>query len=116
MQVVTHRHSLLIEDLILSHRTTRQPRGRRRRASTADARRGGPRPWPGRGACPGGTFRHPKVGPMTLTYEVMRLARTGGRRMVVHQAAPGTPDETAMLRLASTATPAEPESPVLSPS
>ncbi|MEU7723167.1 helix-turn-helix domain-containing protein [Streptomyces tibetensis] len=44
-------------------------------------------------------FRHPKVGPMTLTYEVMRLARTGGQRMVVYQAAPGTPDEAAMLRL-----------------
>ncbi|MFD5161601.1 helix-turn-helix domain-containing protein [Streptomyces hawaiiensis] len=47
------------------------------------------------------SFRHPKVGPMTLTYEVMRLARTGGQRMVVYQAAPGTPDETAMLRLES---------------
>ncbi|MFB7245665.1 transcriptional regulator [Streptomyces populi] len=45
------------------------------------------------------TFQHPKVGPMTLTYEVMRLARSGGQRMVVYQAAPGTPDETAMLRL-----------------
>ncbi|MEU3937122.1 helix-turn-helix domain-containing protein [Streptomyces sp. NPDC029044] len=47
------------------------------------------------------SFRHPKAGPMTLTYEVMRLARTGGQRMVVYQAAPGTPDETAMLRLDS---------------
>ncbi|MGR6974969.1 helix-turn-helix domain-containing protein [Streptomyces cynarae] len=47
------------------------------------------------------SFRHPKVGPMTLTYEVMRLARTGGQRMVVYQAAPGTPDEEAMLRLES---------------
>jgi transcriptional regulator with XRE-family HTH domain len=46
-------------------------------------------------------FQHPKAGPMTLTYEVMRLARTGGQRMVVYQAAPGTPDETAMLRLES---------------
>ncbi|GAA3116319.1 helix-turn-helix transcriptional regulator [Streptomyces rameus] len=45
------------------------------------------------------SFRHPKVGSMTLTYEVMQLARTGGQRMVVYQAAPGTPDETAMLRL-----------------
>ncbi|MEU8028397.1 helix-turn-helix domain-containing protein [Streptomyces sp. NPDC049099] len=45
------------------------------------------------------SFRHPKVGPMTLTYEVMRLARTGGQRMVVYQAAPGTPDEAAMCRL-----------------
>jgi transcriptional regulator with XRE-family HTH domain len=48
------------------------------------------------------TFRHPKVGPMTLTYEVMRLARTGGQRMVVYQASPGTADEKAMLRLDST--------------
>ncbi|MGW0610636.1 helix-turn-helix domain-containing protein [Streptomyces sp. NPDC002788] len=46
-------------------------------------------------------FRHPKAGPMTLTYEVMRLARTGGQRMVVYQAVPGTRDETAMLRLDS---------------
>ncbi|MET9072065.1 helix-turn-helix domain-containing protein [Streptomyces sp. NPDC004232] len=45
------------------------------------------------------TFRHPKAGPMTLTYEVMRLARTGGQRMVVYQAAPGSPDEQAMFGL-----------------
>jgi transcriptional regulator with XRE-family HTH domain len=45
------------------------------------------------------SFRHPQVGPMVLTYEVMRLARTGGQRMVVYQAASGTPDEEAMLRL-----------------
>ena len=45
------------------------------------------------------TFRHPEVGMMTLTYEVMRLARTGGQRMVVYQAAPGTPDDRSMLRL-----------------
>ncbi|AGL16539.1 helix-turn-helix domain-containing protein [Actinoplanes sp. N902-109] len=45
------------------------------------------------------SFRHPKVGRMTLTYEVMRLARTGGQRMVVYQATPGTADEQAMLRL-----------------
>lgn len=44
-------------------------------------------------------FRHPEVGPMTLTYEVMRLARTGGQRMVVYQAASGTVDEKAMLGL-----------------
>ncbi|WP_078630895.1 helix-turn-helix domain-containing protein [Streptomyces griseoaurantiacus] len=46
-------------------------------------------------------FRHPAAGVMTLTYEVMRLARTGDQRMVVYQAAPGTPDEEAMLRLES---------------
>ncbi|MBT2414143.1 helix-turn-helix domain-containing protein [Streptomyces sp. ISL-12] len=45
------------------------------------------------------TFRHPKAGTMTLTYEIMSLARTGGQRMVVYQAAPGTPDEEAVLRL-----------------
>ncbi|MEV0257637.1 helix-turn-helix transcriptional regulator [Streptomyces sp. NPDC050732] len=52
----------------------------------------------------GGTksFEHPKVGPMTLTYEVMALARSGGQRMVVYQAPRGTPDETAMLRLTRT--------------
>ncbi|MGV2915316.1 helix-turn-helix transcriptional regulator [Streptomyces alfalfae] len=51
----------------------------------------------------GGTksFDHPKVGAMTLTYEVMTLARTGGQRMVVYQAEPDTPDEKAMLGLAS---------------
>ncbi|WP_328707355.1 MmyB family transcriptional regulator [Streptomyces mexicanus] len=35
----------------------------------------------------------------TLTYEVMRRARTGGQRMVVYQAAPGIAEEQAMLRL-----------------
>ena len=48
------------------------------------------------------SFLHPKVGPMTLTYEVMRLARTGGQRMVVYQAVPDTADEKAMLRLDAT--------------
>lgn len=59
-------------------------------------------------------FRHPGVGLMTLTYEVMRLARTGGQRMVVYQAAPGTADEEAMLRLESGARPAvsDPRTPV----
>ncbi|KUL54701.1 MULTISPECIES: helix-turn-helix transcriptional regulator [unclassified Streptomyces] len=46
------------------------------------------------------SFDHPKVGAMTLTYEVMTLARTGGQRMVVYQAEPDTPDEKAMLGLA----------------
>ena len=36
---------------------------------------------------------------MTLTYEVMRLARTGGRRMVVYQAPPRTPEDAAKHRL-----------------
>ncbi|MFJ8209832.1 helix-turn-helix domain-containing protein [Streptomyces sp. NPDC096033] len=54
------------------------------------------------------SFRHPKVGPMTLTYEVMRLARTDGQRMVVYQASPGTADEKAMLSLDSPAARPEP--------
>ncbi|MEV1020267.1 helix-turn-helix transcriptional regulator [Streptomyces sp. NPDC050264] len=45
------------------------------------------------------TFDHPKVGGMTLTYEVMQLARTGGQRLVAYQAPAGSPDEAAMLEL-----------------
>ncbi|MFI6877624.1 helix-turn-helix domain-containing protein [Streptomyces sp. NPDC050400] len=45
------------------------------------------------------TFAHPKVGAMTLTYEVMQLARTGGQRLVAYQAPAGSPDEAAMLKL-----------------
>ncbi|MEI5102259.1 helix-turn-helix transcriptional regulator [Streptomyces sp. PmtG] len=45
------------------------------------------------------SFAHPKTGPMTLTYEVMKLARTGGQRLVTYQAEPGSADEEAMLRL-----------------
>ncbi|WP_338697522.1 helix-turn-helix transcriptional regulator [Streptomyces sp. Q6] len=45
------------------------------------------------------TFDHPKVGAMTLTYEVMQLARTGGQRLVTYQAPAGSPDEAAMLKL-----------------
>ncbi|MER7604814.1 helix-turn-helix transcriptional regulator [Nocardioides sp. NPDC127503] len=45
------------------------------------------------------TFEHPHVGRMTLTYEVMQLARTGGQRLVVYQAEADTIDEKAMLAL-----------------
>lgn len=45
------------------------------------------------------TFAHPKVGTMTLTYETMQLARTGGQRLVSYQAPVGTETEEAMLRL-----------------
>ncbi|NEB81579.1 helix-turn-helix transcriptional regulator [Streptomyces sp. SID14478] len=49
----------------------------------------------------GGTksFDHPKVGAMTLTYEVMQLARTGGQRLITYQAAPDSPDESALRKL-----------------
>lgn len=49
------------------------------------------------------TYDHPKVGLMTLDFEVMQLGRTGGVRMVVYSAEPGGPDEAAMLRLDSAA-------------
>ncbi|MFH9072265.1 helix-turn-helix domain-containing protein [Streptomyces alboflavus] len=45
------------------------------------------------------SFAHPKAGAMSLTYEVMRLARTGGQRLVTYQAEPGSADEAAMLSL-----------------
>ncbi|MFD9906381.1 helix-turn-helix domain-containing protein [Streptomyces sp. NPDC059063] len=45
------------------------------------------------------TYDHPKVGLMTLTYEVMKLARTGGQRLITYQAEPGSADERAMLGL-----------------
>lgn len=64
------------------------------------------------------TFDHPKVGLMTLTFEVMQLSRTGGLRMVVYNAEPGTADEAAMLRLESasgTRTPEAPASDAASP-
>ncbi|MET9339373.1 MULTISPECIES: helix-turn-helix transcriptional regulator [unclassified Nonomuraea] len=44
-------------------------------------------------------FRHPAVGPMALSYEVLTVARSEGHRLVVYQAEPGTPDHDAMLLL-----------------
>ncbi|GAA2317444.1 helix-turn-helix transcriptional regulator [Nonomuraea roseoviolacea subsp. roseoviolacea] len=44
-------------------------------------------------------FRHPAVGAMNLTYEVLTVARSDGHRLVVYQAEPGTPDHDAMLLL-----------------
>ncbi|WP_079086345.1 helix-turn-helix transcriptional regulator [Streptomyces silvensis] len=55
------------------------------------------------------TFAHPKAGTMTLTYEVMRLARTAGQRLVTYQAEPGSPDEAAMLGLDTAARSAAPQ-------
>ncbi|NUU23483.1 MAG: helix-turn-helix domain-containing protein, partial [Streptomycetaceae bacterium] len=52
------------------------------------------------------TFDHPKVGLMTLAFEVMTLARTGGQRLIVYSAEPGGADEAAMLRLDDAARPA----------
>lgn len=44
-------------------------------------------------------YRHPDVGSMVLTYEVMALARTDGQRLVAYQATPGSRDYDAMLLL-----------------
>jgi transcriptional regulator with XRE-family HTH domain len=44
-------------------------------------------------------FRHPAVGTMTLTSEVMDLNRVGGQRLVVYVAAPETPGHDAMVLL-----------------
>jgi hypothetical protein len=52
------------------------------------------------------TFRHPRVGDLTLTYEVLHLGDEG-QRMSVYQAAPGSADEDALKLLAMLA--AEPQ-------
>ncbi|MEY9889876.1 transcriptional regulator with XRE-family HTH domain [Catenulispora sp. MAP12-49] len=45
------------------------------------------------------TFLHPTVGTMTLSHEVMEINHTGGGRIVVYSAEPGTPDYDAMVLL-----------------
>jgi transcriptional regulator with XRE-family HTH domain len=45
------------------------------------------------------TFVHPTVGAMTLSHEVMEVNLTGGARLVVYSAEPGTPDYDAMVLL-----------------
>ncbi|NUR60232.1 MAG: helix-turn-helix domain-containing protein [Catenulispora sp.] len=44
-------------------------------------------------------FQHPDVGAMTLDYEAMELAHTGGQRMIVYYTVPGTPDHDAVTLL-----------------
>jgi transcriptional regulator with XRE-family HTH domain len=46
-------------------------------------------------------WRHPAVGEMTLTYEVLDINRTDGQRMVIYMTQPGTPDHDAMVLLDS---------------
>jgi transcriptional regulator with XRE-family HTH domain len=46
-------------------------------------------------------WRHPAVGEMTLSYEVLDINRTDGQRMVIYMAPPGTPDHDAMVLLDS---------------
>ncbi|MBW8804327.1 MAG: transcriptional regulator [Catenulispora sp. 13_1_20CM_3_70_7] len=44
-------------------------------------------------------FQHPDVGAMTLDYEAMELANSGGQRLVVYYTVPGTPDHDAVTLL-----------------
>ncbi|KPC60257.1 helix-turn-helix transcriptional regulator [Streptomyces chattanoogensis] len=46
------------------------------------------------------TYRHPAVGPITLTDENMLLPDDAGQRVVVFHAAPGSPSADALRRLA----------------
>lgn len=50
------------------------------------------------------TFLHPTVGTMTLSHEVMEINHTGGGRVVLYSAEPGTPDHDAMMLLDMEAT------------
>jgi transcriptional regulator with XRE-family HTH domain len=50
-------------------------------------------------------FRHPQVGELSLSYEVLTPAHTDLQRLVVYQAVPGTPDHDALLLLALAGTP-----------
>lgn len=44
------------------------------------------------------TFRHPQVGTITLSYEILQLS--DGQRISVYQAAPGSTDQDALKLLA----------------
>ncbi|MYT29864.1 MULTISPECIES: hypothetical protein [unclassified Streptomyces] len=64
------------------------------------------------GPCAYGTrdYRHPLVGPLTLTHQVLKLPDDEGQRVVVFNAAPGSPTEAgtaAARRAASTETPTQ---------
>jgi transcriptional regulator with XRE-family HTH domain len=49
------------------------------------------------------TFQHPQVGTITLAFQGMQLEGTGGQRLGVYTADPGTPDHDAMILLDMTA-------------
>jgi transcriptional regulator with XRE-family HTH domain len=48
------------------------------------------------------TFRHPRVGTLTLGFQGMQLEDTPGQRLGVYLAEPGTPDYDAMILLDTT--------------
>jgi hypothetical protein len=45
------------------------------------------------------TFRHPVVGTLTLSHEVMQINGTSGQRATIYVAEPGTPDHDKMQLL-----------------
>ncbi|NUR57388.1 MAG: transcriptional regulator, partial [Catenulispora sp.] len=45
------------------------------------------------------TFRHPAVGTMTLSHEVLEINGTDGARVTVYSAEPGSPDHDAVVLL-----------------
>jgi hypothetical protein len=49
------------------------------------------------------TFRHPKVGTITLAFQGTQLEGTPGQRLGIYLADPGTPDYDAMVLLDMTA-------------
>lgn len=46
------------------------------------------------------SFHHGSVGDFTLSYEVLDIANSGGQKIVIYQAVPGTRDHDAMMLLA----------------
>lgn len=57
------------------------------------------------------TFRHPRVGTLTLTSQALHVEGTPGQRLGVYTAEPGTPDHDALLLLDAVAVPTVPPSP-----
>ncbi|RFU41769.1 XRE family transcriptional regulator [Actinomadura logoneensis] len=57
-------------------------------------------------------FRHPRVGDLTLGYEVLTVNSAPGQQLVVYQAEPGSPSEESLRLLGSlSAPPAQPRQP-----
>ncbi|UFU05942.1 helix-turn-helix transcriptional regulator [Ruania halotolerans] len=47
-------------------------------------------------------LRHPRVGDLTVSYEILHLAEATGQRLLTHTSVPGSPDADAVRVLAST--------------
>ncbi|MFD8809263.1 helix-turn-helix transcriptional regulator [Streptomyces sp. NPDC059597] len=59
------------------------------------------------------TFRHPRVGTLTLTTQSLHVEGTPGQRIGVYTAEPGTPEHDALLLLDMSAPPSAPELPTV---